>query len=215
MLFGPPGSGKGTQAGFLRDHLKIPQVATGDLMRTEIKSGSELGKVLKEVMDRGGLVPDDITLEILHKRIAQPDCANGILLDGFPRTTTQAEDLDELLASLGQKLDHVIYIRVPLDLLVSRLSGRLTCPTCGRTYHMEMHAPREDTLCDIDRARLVQRDDDSPATARHRISEYIEKTLPVLIHYRAKGCVSNVDGEGEIDEIRKRILMVLEGGKLN
>jgi adenylate kinase len=212
ILFGPPGSGKGTQSEFLRDHFKIPQVATGDLFRRETRAGTELGHKAKEYMDRGDYVPDDLTIEMLRKRLAEPDCQAGCLLDGFPRTLPQAEDLDELLGSMGKRMDRVVYIRVPLDLLVSRLSGRLTCPTCGHTYHMEMAPPKDDTLCDQDQTELVMREDDSPETARKRISVYIEQTLPVLRHYRTQDVVSNVDGEGEIHEVRDRILIAIEQG---
>ena len=212
VLFGPPGSGKGTQAEFLRDRYQIPQVSTGDLFRAEAAAGTELGLKAREYMDRGDYVPDDVTIEMLRKRLSEPDTHNGVLLDGFPRTIAQAENLDELLESMGKQMDRVVYIRVPLDLLVSRLSGRLTCPKCGHTYHMELNPPRDDTLCDRDGTELVMREDDKPETARKRISVYIEQTLPVLRHYRAKGVVSNVDGEGEIEEVRDRIFQAIEQG---
>jgi adenylate kinase len=212
VLFGPPGSGKGTQAEFLRDRYRIPQISTGDLFRAEAAAGTELGLKAKQYMDRGDYVPDDVTIEMLRKRLSQPDTENGVLLDGFPRTIAQAEDLDQLLESMGMRMDRVVYVRVPLDLLVSRLSGRLTCPQCGHTYHMELNPPQEDTLCDRDRSELVMREDDKPETARKRISVYIEQTLPVLRHYRARGVVSNVDGEGEIEEVRERIFQAIEAG---
>ena len=212
ILFGPPGSGKGTQSEFIVQRYGIPQVATGDLFRQEVKAGTELGKKAEEYMHRGALVPDDLTIEMFRKRLEQPDCANGVLLDGFPRTTPQAEALDGLLAEMGRRMDHVIYVRVPLDILVNRLSGRLTCPKCGHTYHPEFTPPENDNLCDRDGTELIQRDDDTPATARRRIYVYIEETLPVLKHYRAQGCVTNVDGEGEVEEVRDRIFQVLEEG---
>lgn len=213
VLFGPPGSGKGTQAEFLRDHYKIPQISTGDLFRAEAAAGTELGLKAREYMDRGDYVPDDVTIEMLRKRLADPDTARGVLLDGFPRTIAQAEELDEMLESMGKRMDRVIYIRVPLDILVSRLSGRLTCPKCGHTYHMELAPPKSDQVCDRDGTPLEMREDDKPETARKRISVYIEQTLPVLRHYRSKAVVSNVDGEGEIEEVRDRILAAIEEGR--
>ena len=210
-LFGPPGSGKGTQAEFLREHYRIPQVATGDMFRAEVRSDTELGRKVKEYLDRGDYVPDEITIEMLRKRLTQPDCENGVLLDGFPRTVPQAEALELLFESLGQRLDHVLYIRVPLDLLVARLSGRLTCSKCGHTYHPIFNPPRQAGICDRDGGKLERRSDDDADKARHRIVVYMEETLPVLEFYRARGCVSNIDGEGSIDAIRKRLLEAIEG----
>jgi adenylate kinase len=210
-LFGPPGSGKGTQAEFLREHYRIPQVSTGDMFRAEVRAETELGRKVKEYLDRGDYVPDEITIEMLRKRLTQPDCENGVLLDGFPRTVPQAEALELLFESLGQRLDHVLYIRVPLDLLVARLSGRLTCSKCGHTYHPIFNPPRQAGICDRDGGKLERRSDDDADKARHRIVVYMEETLPVLEFYRARGCVSNIDGEGSIDATRKRLLEAIEG----
>lgn len=210
-LFGPPGSGKGTQAEFLRQNFSIPQVSTGDMFRAEVRAGSELGRKVNEFLDRGDYVPDEITIEMLRRRLSQPDCEHGVLLDGFPRTVPQAEALELLFESLGQRLDHVLYIRVPLDLLVARLSGRLTCTRCGHTYHPLFNPPREAGVCDRDGGKLERRSDDDAEKARHRIVVYMEETLPVLEFYRARGCVSNIDGEGSIDEIRHRLLEAIEG----
>ena len=210
-LFGPPGSGKGTQAEFLREHYQIPQVSTGDMFRAEVRANTELGHKVKEYLDRGDYVPDEITIEMLRRRLEQPDCENGVLLDGFPRTVPQAEALELLLEELGQRLDHVLYIRVPLDLLVARLSGRLTCSRCGHTYHPIFNPPKQPGVCDRDGGRLERRSDDDPEKARHRIVVYMEETLPVLEFYRERGCVSNIDGEGSIEEIRKRLLEAIEG----
>jgi adenylate kinase len=212
VLFGPPGSGKGTQSEFLRGRYRIPQIATGELMRAEARAGTELGQKMKSFMDQGRLVPDDITIEMFQKRLLQPDTDNGFLLDGFPRTVPQADNLEQLLKSMGRKLDHVIYIRVPLDLLVQRISGRLTCPTCGHTYHPIFNRPRVEGRCDLDGGELFQRDDDSPETGRARISDYMKETLPVLAFYRLQGCVSNVDGEGSIEEVSMRIVTIIEQG---
>ena len=211
LLFGPPGSGKGTQAEFLRATFGIPQVSTGELFRAEVRAGSALGRKVAEYLERGDLVPDEITISMLHKRLEEPDCRNGVLLDGFPRTVRQAEELELLFESLGVRLDHVLYIRVPLDLLVARLSGRLTCTKCGHTYHARFNPPKVEGKCDRDGAALERRPDDDPQKARHRILVYMEETLPVLEFYRDRGCVSNIDGEGDIEEIRKRLLAAIEG----
>lgn len=209
-LFGPPGSGKGTQAAFLVEHFGIPQISTGELLRNEVKAGSELGQSARKYMDRGDLVPDDLTMAIFRRRLERPDCARGALLDGFPRTVAQARELDELLRTTGRRLDHVLFIRVPEDTLVSRLAGRLTCPSCGRVYHRELAPPLEDEVCDRDRTPLVQRDDDRPETARRRIAVYMEQTVPVLEHYQEQGAVTNVDGTESIETVRRRILDAIE-----
>ena len=205
-LFGPPGSGKGTQAAFLVEHLGIPQISTGELLRAEAASGTELGQQAKSYMDRGDLVPDDLTVEVFRRRLSQPDVARGVLLDGFPRTAEQAAELDSILQALGRRMDKVLYLKVPEEELVSRLSGRLTCPTCGRTYHPVLAPPRRDMLCDRDGTPLVEREDDKAETARRRIAVYLEQTLPVLEHYRRQGVVADVNGEGDIPEVRRRIV---------
>ena len=205
-LFGAPGSGKGTQAAYLVEKLGIPQISTGELLRAEAASGTRLGKLAREYMDRGDLVPDDVTVEVFRRRLAAPDVANGVLLDGFPRTVPQAEELDRVLQGMGRSMDKVIFIKVPPEELVSRLSGRLTCPTCGRTYHPVLAPPRQDTVCDRDGTALIQREDDKPETARRRIAVYLQRTLPVLEDYRRKGLVDEVSGEGEIAEVRQRIM---------
>jgi adenylate kinase len=210
-LFGPPGSGKGTQASFLTEHFGIPQVSTGDLFRAEIKACTPLGKKVREYLDRGDLVPDDITLEIVRRRLQEPDTERGVLFDGFPRTVAQAVALDRMLASMGRRMDHVIFVQVPTEMLVSRMAGRLTCPKCGRTYHPRLAPPKQDELCDVDGTALVMRVDDRPETARRRIGVYLEQTLPVLAHYRQQSVVRDVDGTGSIEEVRARILRAIEG----
>jgi adenylate kinase len=205
-LFGPPGSGKGTQAAFLVDHFHIPQISTGELLRGEAEAGTDLGKLARTYMDRGELVPDGYTIEVFRRRLARPDAAAGFLLDGFPRTVPQAVELDKILASLGRRMDRVVRVKVPEDVLVSRLSGRLTCPRDQRTYHPVLNPPKNDTVCDLCGTPLVQREDDKPETARRRIKVYLDQTLPVIDHYRAQGVVAEVDGQGEIEEVRRRIL---------
>jgi len=210
-LFGPPGSGKGTQAAFLTEHFGIPQVSTGDLFRSEIKAGTPLGEKVKEYLDRGDLVPDDVTLEVVRQRLQAPDTDRGVLFDGFPRTVAQAEALDSMLASMGRRMNHVIFVQVPTEMLVNRMAGRLTCPKCGRTYHPKLAPPQQDAQCDVDGTALVMRQDDRPETARRRIGVYLEQTLPVLAHYRQQSVVRDVDGTGGIDEVRARILRAIKG----
>ena len=210
-LFGPPGSGKGTQAGFLTRHFGIPQVSTGDLFRAEIQAETPFGQEVKGYLDRGDLVPDDVTLRVVRRRLERPDTWRGVLFDGFPRTVAQAAELDAMLASMGRRMDSVIFVQVPTEMLVTRLAGRLTCPKCGRTYHPKLAPPKVDTVCDVDGTELVMREDDRPETARKRIGVYLEQTLPVLAHYRQQHVVADVDGTGSIDEVRKRILRAIDG----
>jgi adenylate kinase len=205
-LFGPPGSGKGTQATYLVERLGIPQISTGELLRAEAASDTELGRLAKSYMDRGDLVPDDVTVEVFRRRLSKPDVADGVLLDGFPRTAEQAAELDQGLRGLGRRMDRVVYIKVPTEELVSRLSGRLTCPRCGRTYHPVLAPPKLDRQCDRDSTLLIERDDDKAETARHRIAVYLDQTLPVLEHYRKRGVVAEVSGEGDIEDVRRRVL---------
>jgi adenylate kinase len=210
-LFGPPGSGKGTQAKFLTEHFEIPQVSTGDLFRDAVQADTDVGKEAKSYLDRGELVPDDITLHVVKERLKQPDAGCGVLFDGFPRTVPQAAELDKMLNAMGRRMDRVIFVQVPTETLVSRMAGRLTCPTCGRTYHPKLAPPKVDTVCDIDGTPLVMREDDRPETAHRRIMVYLEQTLPVLAHYRQQGVVSDVDGTGSIGEVKERILRAIEG----
>jgi adenylate kinase len=210
-LFGPPGSGKGTQAGFVTRHFGIPQVSTGDLFRREVEAGTPLGHEVEKYLERGDLVPDDVTLEVVRRRLAEPDTRRGVLFDGFPRTVAQATELDRLLGEMGRRMERVAFVQVPTEKLVNRLAGRLTCPVCGRTYHPELAPPKKDAVCDDDGAKLVMREDDRPETARRRIGVYLEQTLPVLAHYRQQHVVSDVDGTGSIDEVSARILRAIEG----
>ncbi len=208
-LFGPPGSGKGTQANFLVQHFGIPQVSTGDLFRAEIKAQTDVGRKAQTYMDRGDLVPDSITLQLVRRRLDAPDTERGVLFDGFPRTVAQATELDKMLQVMGRRMDRVIFVQVPTDVLVDRLAGRLTCPKCGRTYHPKLAPPQLDTVCDHDGTALIMREDDRPETARKRISVYLEQTLPVLAHYRQQHVVSDIAGTGSIEEVRERILRAI------
>jgi len=211
LIYGPPGSGKGTQSDFLRSRFGIPQIATGDILRAETASGSELGRRAKEIMDRGDLVPDDVMIGIVRRRLSEPDCIPGFILDGFPRTERQAAALDEALDELGRRLGRVLYLRVGIEELVDRLSDRWVCPRCARTYSRRFNPPAPGCRCKYDGTALYQREDDSADAARHRINVYLKDTLPVLDHYRAVGLVTEIDGIGSIEEIQQRILAAIEG----
>lgn len=156
-------------------------------------------------------MPDDITLSVVERRLTDPDTVNGVLFDGFPRTVTQAAELDRMLHAMGRRMDRVIFVQVPTDVLVSRMAGRLTCPKCGRTYHPKLAPPKHDLVCDADGTPLIMREDDRPETARRRIGVYLEQTLPVLAHYRQQSVVTDVDGIGTIEEVRGRILRAIDG----
>ena len=205
LLYGAPGSGKGTQANMLRSHFGIPHIATGDMLRAEIAAGTELGLKAQPILAAGKYVSDDIMIGMIRNRLRQPDCEPGFIIDGFPRTVPQAEALDDLMDELGKGFDRVIYLRVPVDELLLRLSGRLVCPVCQRTY------PPGTAACAVDGSKLVQREDDKPEAVRPRIEIYLEKTVPVLDHYRGAGLVSEIDGRGTIDEISSQVLAAVDG----
>ena len=205
VIFGPPGSGKGTQAAYLKERFQIPVVSTGDILRQEVRDQSELGRNAKAYMDRGDLVPDEVIVEMIRKRLKEPDTRNGFLLDGFPRNLTQAEELDEMMNSMGLRFDKVLYLNVPEEVLVHRLAGRWICPVDGKTYHLEFNPPKNDRKCDVDGTALVQREDDKEETARRRIEVYNESTFPILDHYRPQGIVAEIDGTGAISAIRQRL----------
>jgi adenylate kinase len=200
LLYGAPGSGKGTQANMLRSRFSIPHIATGDMLRAEIQAGTELGRKAQPILAKGKYVSDDIMIGIIRNRLRQPDCEPGFIIDGFPRTVPQAEALDALVDELGKGIDRVIYLKVPIDELLHRLSGRLVCPTCQRTY------PPGTAACESDGSALVQREDDKPEAVRPRIEIYLEKTVPVLDHYDVGGLVSEIDGRGTIEEISRQVL---------
>ncbi len=209
VLYGAPGSGKGTQADALRERFSIPHVSTGDILRDEVRSGSELGRRAKAIMDTGSLLPDDVMIGIVRARLGQPDCAQGFVLDGFPRTLTQAEALDRVLEQLQRSIDRIIYLRVSEEELVARLADRWICPACGRTYSLRQNPPAEGITCVEDGTPLTQRDDDKPEAVRHRIQVYIQETLPVLEYYRPSGRVVEVDGQGDVAEVTARVLSAL------
>ena len=205
LLYGAPGSGKGTQANMLRDHFGIPHIATGDMLRAEIQAGTPLGRQAQPILAAGQYVSDSIMIGVVRSRLAKPDCKPGFIMDGFPRTVPQAEALDGLMDELGKRFDRVIYLEVPVDELLHRLSGRLVCPRCQRTY------PPGTAACQADGSDLVQREDDRPEAVRPRIEIYLEKTVPVLDHYRGGGLVSEIDGRGTIEEISRQVLAAANG----
>lgn len=202
-LFGPPGAGKGTQAAFVTDRFSIPQISTGDLLRAEVKKGSPLGAKAKGYMDKGQLVPDSLVLNIMKNRLSAPDCAKGYILDGYPRSVSQAEALQSIL-----NLDAVVFIDVDETTLVRRITGRRMC-SCGATYHLEFAPPKKDGSCDKCGKSLYQRDDDKEATVRSRLIVYRDQTLPLVDHYSKKGIVHRIDGNRGIDEIKGSILGTL------
>jgi adenylate kinase len=203
LLYGPPGSGKGTQAEMLHARFNIPHIATGDILRSEVAAGTPLGKKAQPIMAAGGYVPDEIMIGIIRNRLREPDSDAGFVMDGFPRTIPQAEALAALLRELGKHFDRVVYLKVETDELVKRLAGRMTCPIDQKTY------PPGTTTCPADGASLIQREDDKPEAVKQRIEIFLEKTMPLLDFYRRQGLVSEIDGVGTIDEIHKRILAVL------
>ena len=203
LLYGAPGSGKGTQANMLRSRFGIPHIATGDMLRAEIELGTDLGRQAQPLLAAGGYVPDGIMIDMIRDRLRQPDCAKGFILDGFPRTIPQAEALDVLMQELGRKFDRVLYLRVETSELLRRLSGRLVCPGCQRTY------PPGAELCSADGTQLVQREDDKKEAVQPRIEIYLRKTIPVLDHYRSEDLVSEIDGRGSIDDISGQVLTAI------
>lgn len=209
VLLGGPGAGKGTQAERLSQTLSIPQISTGDLFRENLKKETDLGLLAKGYMERGELVPDAVTVGMVRERLARPDCAKGAILDGFPRTVSQAEALEKLLADLGSRLAVVPSIEVPEDVLLARLAGRWTCRACGAMYHQLFSPPKVAGVCDRCGGELYQRADDTPETQKHRIQVYFEQTAPLIDFYREKGLLAEVDGRRSIDEIQAELLGII------
>jgi adenylate kinase len=211
VLLGGPGAGKGTQAERLSLVLGVPQISTGELFRENLRNETELGLLAKETVERGELVPDEVTVGMVRERLSRPDCAEGAILDGFPRTVAQAEALEDLLAGMGSELAMVPYIKVPEDVLLARLAGRWTCRACGAMYHQLFSPPQEAGVCDRCGGELYQRPDDAPDTQKHRIKVYFEQTAPLIDYYREKGLLVEVDGRPGIDEIQAALLDVIRG----
>jgi adenylate kinase len=207
LLLGPPGAGKGTQAERIAKKHRIPHLSTGDMLREAVAADTEIGRQAKTIMDAGRLVPDDVMIRLVAARIAQPDCAQGFILDGFPRTIAQAEALDKLLAERGLELDLVVNIAVDDDALVERISGRFACARCGAGYHDHFKQPRAPGVCDVCGSReFVRREDDNAKTVRARLKAYHAQTAPLLPYYREKGLLVDVDGMAEIDRVTADIV---------
>ncbi len=210
ILLGAPGAGKGTQAKLIVEKYGIPQISTGDMLREAVAKGTELGKKAKEYMDKGELVPDEIVIGIVKERLQQPDCEKGFILDGFPRTLKQAEELDKMLEELGKKIDAVINVSVPEEEVVKRIVNRRTCKNCGAVYHLIYNPPKEEGKCDKCGGELYQRDDDKEETVRARYKVYKEQTEPLIEYYSKKGLLYNVDGTKSIEEVFEEIQKILD-----
>jgi len=206
VLIGPPGAGKGTQAKFISEKMNLPHVSTGDLFRNNFKLGSDLGKLAMGYIDCGELVPDSITLAMVKERLAEEDCNNGALMDGFPRTVAQAHAFDTMLALQDEEVNAVPYIQVSDEELIRRLSGRWICRNAGHVYHIIYQPPMKEGICDMDGSDLYQREDDKPETVRHRIEVYKEQTAPLIDYYKKQGKLVGVDGAKSIDEVSGELL---------
>lgn len=209
IMLGAPGAGKGTQAKMIADKYGVPHISTGDIFRANIKNGTELGMEAKKYMDQGLLVPDELTVRILLDRVAQDDCKNGYVLDGFPRTIPQVEVLDSELTKLGDHIDYAINVDVPDENIVKRMSGRRACLTCGATYHIEHVPPKKEGICDVCGSELVLRDDDKPETVKNRLNVYHEQTQPLIDFYTEKGVLKTVDGTVPMEEVFAAITAIL------
>lgn len=213
ILFGPPGVGKGTQAEHLKTTLGLAHVATGDLFRDHLKRETELGNLAKSYMDRGALVPDDVTIGMVRERMKDPDTQNGMLLDGFPRTVAQAEALEKLLAERDQKIKHVLFINAPKDMLLERLGNRWTCKKCGAIYNANTKPPKNAGVCDVCGGVVYQRDDDKPEVQAKRINVYLEQTAPLIEYYQARGMMTMIDGRQSMDQVYADLMAAIEQAK--
>lgn len=209
VLLGPPGVGKGTQAKLVAETTGLPHISSGDLFRENIKNETELGKLAQSFMSKGELVPDDVTIGMIRGRLSRPDCKDGALLDGFPRTTVQAEALEKLLAEFGGKVNYVPYITASEVTLIERLSGRWTCKAQGHVFHEKHNPPKKSGVCDLDGSELYQRDDDKAETVTRRIQVYFAQTAPLIAYYRERGLLSEINGARPIEEITADLLAVL------
>lgn len=209
MLFGAPGAGKGTQAKFIIEKYGIPQISTGDMLRAAISEGTAMGLEAKKFMDEGKLVPDSTIIGIIKDRLVQADCKKGFILDGFPRTLAQAEALEKLMKELGIKLDKVISLNVPDELIVGRITGRRVCPACGASFHVEFNPAKIEGKCDYCGAELITRKDDTKETVEKRLVAYHEQTAPLFDFYKERGVMAEIDGTKEINEITKEIFDIL------
>jgi adenylate kinase len=209
ILLGAPGAGKGTQAKVLEEHSGLVHVASGDLFRAALRQGTELGMLAKSYMDRGELVPDEVVIQMILERIGQGDCANGVIFDGFPRTRDQARALEAELEQSRRRIDQVLYLRVPEDVLLRRIAGRQTCKTCGSTYNVYYFPSIRPETCDECGGKLYQRSDDTMETARHRLEVYFAQTMPLIEYYRERGTLVEIDGQREITLVTEAMLQTL------
>ncbi|MGV3244564.1 adenylate kinase [Staphylococcus sp. 11261D007BR] len=213
ILMGLPGAGKGTQASEIVKKYPIPHISTGDMFRKAINEETELGKEAKTYMDRGELVPDEVTVGIVKERISEDDAKKGFLLDGFPRTIDQAEALNSILKELDRSIDVVVNIEVPEEELMNRLTGRRICETCGETYHLVFNPPKVEGVCDIDGGKLYQREDDNPETVANRLEVNVKQSKPILDFYSKQGVLKNIDGSRNIDMVTDDVIQILESLK--
>ncbi len=209
ILLGPPGAGKGTLAARLTDRLSVPHLASGDILRAEIRQGSDLGTAVQKYMDSGQLVPDDVVIQVMIHSLTQPDCAAGFILDGFPRTLPQAQALNDKLTDSGLPIDSVIYLDADEEVIIARLAGRRVCPLCGANYHLQTMPPAKYGKCDRDDADLQTRPDDDPEVIRTRLQEYHRLTQPLLEYYAAAGRFARLDGNKNIDQVYRQAQQVL------
>jgi adenylate kinase len=210
ILLGPPGAGKGTQAKFIQRQYEICQISTGEILRKAVEEQSPLGKKASQYLDRGKLVPDKVMVNLVTERLRRDDCKSGFILDGFPRTVVQADSLEETIKRMGLELDAVLYFRVPQEVVIQRLAGRRTCRQCGTLFHAAFNPPRQPNSCDRCGGELYQREDDREETVAARLRVYETRTAPLIDYYRKKGLVTEIDGEGEVEVIRNRVLAALK-----
>ena len=210
VMLGAPGAGKGTQAEMIAEKYGIPHISTGDIFRANIKNGTELGKKAKAYMDAGNLVPDELTVDLVIDRVAQPDCEKGYILDGFPRTIPQAEVFTEQLAKNGEKIDFAIDVEVPDENIINRMSGRRACAKCGGTFHIKYNPTKAPGICDLCGGELYIRNDDKPEIVQKRLVAYHEQTQPLIDYYRNEGILKTVDGTQDVDKVFEDIVAILE-----
>jgi adenylate kinase len=209
VLLGPPGAGKGTQAQLVSKELELPHISSGDIFRENIKNQTELGQLARKYMDRGELVPDDVTISMIRERLSRPDCSPGALLDGFPRTPAQAEALAEMLTGFDGQVNAVPYIKVPEETLIERLTGRWTCRAEGHVFHQKFNPPKEEGICDYDGSELYQREDDKVETVTNRIKVYFKQTMPLIEYYQDAGTLIEVDGTKSIEDVSVELMSAL------
>lgn len=207
---GLPGAGKGTQAEKISKKYNIPHISTGDMFRSAMKEGTDLGMKAKGFMDQGALVPDDVTIGIVEERLRKADCDHGFLLDGFPRTITQAEALESMLSGMNRSIDYVLHVDVPEVKLIERLTGRRVCPTCGATYHVMYNPPVKEGICNKEGSELIQREDDSPETVKNRITVNVEQAQPLLDFYNERGRLVTLNGDQKIEQVFLDVQHILD-----